>query len=98
MSRCDPFGLCFGLCSVRKLSEKIVRGIFFIEDNRLIQPPYHIDFYALTDETAKPIMEMLQKYGTVHAHEPGIVVSRAVTPEDSVSSFFCIEIWGRFKM
>ena len=84
--------------SVRKLSEKIVKGIFYLEDGQFIQSPYHIDFFVLHDESAAPIMDMLEKYGTVHAREPGIVVSRAVAPEDSTSSFFCIEIWGRFKM
>lgn len=84
--------------SVKKLSEKIVRGIFYLEDGHFIKPPYTINFYALTDRGATPIMEMLEQYGTIHAREPGIVVSRAVAHEDNISSFFCIEIWGRFKM
>lgn len=84
--------------SVRKLSEKIVKGIFYLEDGHFIQPPYKISFYVLSDTGAEPIMEMLEKFGSVHAREPGIVVSRAVVPEDQTSSFFCIEIWGRFKM
>lgn len=84
--------------SLQRLSEKFVRGIFLIEDQKLIEAPYEISFFVLSDEGAKPIVDMLEKYGTIHAREPGVVVQRAVAPEDAASSFFLIEIWKRFKM
>jgi hypothetical protein len=46
----------------RRLTEKIVRGIYFLEDKKFIEPPYFIEFYALTDDGALPIREQLDPY------------------------------------
>jgi len=84
--------------SVKRLAEKIVRGIFYIEDHLFIEPPYSIESFVLSEKGAQPFMEATKKYGSVYAREPGITVYRAVTPEDQVSSLFTIEIWERFKV
>ncbi len=83
---------------IRRLTEKIVRGIFFIEDNMLIEPPFNIEFYALSESGAEPIKNLLDRFGKEYVREPGIVVRRAVAPEDATSSVFEIAIWGRLKM
>lgn len=83
--------------SFRRITEKIVRGIFFLEDGKFIEPPYKINFFALDDAGAQPARELLAQAGVTYAREPGIVVNRAVTPEDGVSSVFEIEFWGQFK-
>ena len=83
--------------SFRRITEKIVRGIFFIEHERFIEPPYTVQFYALNDEGAKPIREYLDQAGETFAREPGVVIRRAITPEDGMSSLFEIEFWGQFK-
>lgn len=83
--------------SFRRLTEKIVRGIFFLEDKKFIEPPHAIQFFALDDTGAQPASELLGRFGTTYAREPGIVVRRAVTPEDGISSIFEIEFWGQFK-
>lgn len=84
--------------SFRRLTEKIVRGIFFIEDGQYIEPPSSIKFYALEDEGASEIMETLGHFGKEYAKGPGILINRAVTPEDGVSAIISIEVWGSFKM
>jgi len=84
--------------SFRRLTEKITRGIFYLEDRKYIESPYKIEFYALRDNDAEPIVELLEKYGKVYTREPRIIVQRAVTPEDGISSFFGITIWNQFKM
>jgi hypothetical protein len=33
----------------------------------------------------------------VYAREPGLVVRRAVAPEDGISAVFAITLWQRFK-
>lgn len=83
--------------SFRKITEKIVRGVFFIEDNKFIEPPYVISFYALDASVGNSIRATIDRFGTVYAREPGIVVRRAVTPDDNISSFFEIEFWKHFK-
>ena len=75
-----------------------MRGIFYIEYGRYIEPPYEVEFFALTDEDAAPIIELIKKFGDVYAREPGIVVRLAVSPDDQMSSVFSVEIWERFKM
>jgi hypothetical protein len=82
----------------RRLTDKIVRGIFYIQDQIFIEPPYEIEFFALAAAGAEPMCEALDRFGTIFAREPGIVVHRAVAPEDGISSLFEIEFWGQFKM
>jgi hypothetical protein len=84
--------------SVHRLAEKIVRGIFYLEDRLFLEPPYTVSFYAIHDRNAAPFVTLFQKYGSIYAHEPGIVVRRAVATEDKTWSVFSIEIWSTFKM
>jgi hypothetical protein len=83
--------------SFKRITEKIVRGIFYIEEQKFIEPPHKVDFFALLSEDAVAIEGLLDKFGTIYAREPGIVVRRAVTPEDGVSSLFSIEFWRQFR-
>lgn len=83
--------------SFRRLTEKVVRGIFYVEDEKFIEPPFAVTFYALGDDRAEPIRKMLDQFGQTYAREPGIVVRRVVAPEDGISSIFEIEFWGQFK-
>jgi hypothetical protein len=72
--------------SLRLVTEKIARGIFYIADGKFIEPPYEIDFFVLDEEGAQDWKEALDKFGSVYAREPGIVVGRAVAPDDNTSS------------
>lgn len=83
--------------SFRRLTEKIVRGIFYLEDKKFIEPPYRVLFFAVGDAAAQPIRELLNRAGVTYAREPGITVKRAVVPDDRLSSIFEIEFWGQFK-
>lgn len=84
--------------SVERLAEKIVRGIFYIEDHLFIEPPYSIESFAIGEKDAQSIIEAVTKHGSVYAREPGIIVYRAMVSKDQVSSLFMIEIWDRFKV
>ncbi len=81
--------------ALRRLTEKIVRGITYIEDGKFIDRPYRIEQYVLSDEGARPIKEILQRFGKAYERGPGINVMRAVVPEDQMSAMYGIEIWGR---
>lgn len=83
--------------SIRRLIEKIVRGITYIEDNSFIEKPFTVQLYTLTDESAAPLKAMLDSYGTLYEKGPGITVVRAVVPEDQTTAMYAIEIWGRLK-
>lgn len=84
--------------SLRRLTEKIVRGIFFLEDNVFIEANHSIEFYALTEEGAEPIKKLLDCFGREYARGPGIVVRRAVTEDQPMGALFEIDIWSQFKM
>jgi hypothetical protein len=83
--------------SFHRITEKIVRGIFYLEDGKFIEPPYKIEFFALDPSVAGSIRTVIDRFGTEYAREPGIVVRRAVAPEDGISSIFEIEFWHQFK-
>lgn len=84
--------------SVHRLAEKIVRGIFYLDENKFLEPPDTVSFYAIPEQDAAPLVTFLQQYGTVYAQEPGIVVKRALSAENKTSSLFYIDIWSTFKM
>jgi hypothetical protein len=84
--------------SVRRIAEKIIRGIFYVEDGKFIDPPYTIDFFPLDPRNEKYIREPIDRFGKRYCHEPGIMVGRVVAPEDGMSSLFEIVLWRQFKM
>jgi hypothetical protein len=79
------------------MTEKIVRGIFHVQDGVFIEPPYKIDFYLLPDDAAAEWSVILDKFGTVYSRPPGLVVRRAIEAEDQRSSLFEILFWQQFK-
>jgi hypothetical protein len=84
--------------SLPRITEKIVRGIFYIEDGVFIEPPFAVKVLDVNDVTSGLITQILDTFGQSYAREPGIVVRRAVTPEDGIGSLFEIEIWQQFKV
>lgn len=49
--------------SFERITEKIVRGIFYIEDGIFIEPPYTINFYALAEEGNSVLRQGLARWG-----------------------------------
>ncbi len=83
--------------SFRRITEKIVRGITYIEGRRYIEPPHRVHFFALDDKGAKPVRDLVELAGITLAREPGIIVRRAVALDDGVSAVYEIEFWKQFK-
>ena len=84
--------------AIRRLAEKVVRGLIYVLDGKLVEQPYVVEVHVLDDAGATPIREALVKHGKAFERGPGITVTRAVTPEDGLSGFYEVEIWGRFKV
>lgn len=91
-------GIPIPASSFRRLTEKIVRGIYFIEHKKFIEPPYVIEFYALSDEGAEPVRTLIEQHGSEYARGPGIIVRLAVPEDEPTSSLVEISVWGQFKM
>ena len=83
--------------SFRRITEKIVRGLTYLDQHKFIDPPHQVQFFALDDEGAKPVRDVLDNAGATLAREPGIVVRRAAAHEDGISAFYEIEFWQQFK-
>lgn len=94
----DPIPLLIPAEGFRRITEKIVRGITYVDSGRYIEPPHSVQFYALRDEHTAELREVLTKYGTTLARGPGIVIRKAIAVEDGVSGLFEIEFWGQVKL
>lgn len=62
------------------MTEKIVRGIAFREDDAFIEPDQKIEFFLVRDEDVKDVKEMLDRAGKEFKREPGLVVGRGLRP------------------
>jgi len=80
-----------------QLTEKIIRGIIYLKDNRFLEQPYQIEQYAMTEDSAGPVLALLEKHGVSFSREPGITVTRAVVPDDGITAIYRVEIWGRIR-
>jgi hypothetical protein len=83
---------------IRRLCEKIVRGVTYIENGMLIEPPFSVEFYALGESGAEPIKQILDRHGTVYTRGPGFEVIRVVPHDESRASMFKITVFGEFVM
>ena len=84
--------------AIRRLGEKVVRGLIYVTDRKNIEHPYVVQIYVLKEADAAPIRDALARHGRVFELGPGISVTRAVTDEDGVCGFYEVLIWGRLKV
>ena len=93
----EQIAVTLPVSSMRKLGEKIIRGIVYIEDGEIITDEHVINIFFTRDEGAKPLIEAVDKFGVELQREPGILIKKA-TVEGDLSSLFYIEIWKRLKL
>jgi hypothetical protein len=93
----DPHPILVPAEYFRKMTYKIVRGIYYVHYGKFIEPPFEIDFFLLTDDDAAFVRTAMEKFGTTYEREPGLKVRCAITPEDNTSSIFEITFFGQFK-
>jgi hypothetical protein len=83
--------------SFERITEKIVRGIYYLNGGHFIEPPYKVDFFALDDAGAAFLTPLLER-GDRYAREPGLVVRRVAASENHLHSVFEIVLWEQMKM
>lgn len=83
---------------LQRIVEKIVKGIAFIEDDRLLEASVDIKHHPMHENTAAQFNDLLARFGESHSRGPGVEVTRAVTPEDGISALYKIVIWGQWIM
>lgn len=84
--------------AIDRLTDKIVRGLTYLEDGRFIEDTHVIECGPLHETSASELRETFAKFGKLYERKPGLSVDRCVTPEDGVSSMYRIEIWGQFRV
>ena len=94
----DGIGIRIPAEGFRRLTEKIIRGIYFVERGLLVEPPYTISYFALSDEGSQVARTALDRFGREYAREPGIVVRLAAAEDEPMCCVAEITIWNQFKM
>jgi hypothetical protein len=99
-SSADEAGIAISIPAkgLQKLTEKICRGIFYLEDGIFVESPYSVVHHVVSDYDAARIIAVLDQVGKVYAREPGLTVRRAVPIDNPDAALFAIEIWGQLRM
>lgn len=90
----EQLGISIPAESLPAMTEKIVRGITFREDNALIGPEQKIKSFLVKDEDVKEVAAMLDRAGKGFKREPGLVVRRA---RSVAGDLYEMTFWGQFK-
>lgn len=91
----DPIPFLIPAELFEKVTEKIVRGIMYVEAKRFIEPPLRVQFFP--DSAHMPsseFLQVIQTHGKTLERQPGIQINHVTTPEDGVSGLFEIIFWG----
>ena len=94
----NQIGIMISDTDLRKMAEKLIRGITYIISKSFIISDHIINIFFLDDPDAEEIEALITKFGANHYNGPGIKIGRAVIDSDPLSGFFKIRIGGRFKM
>jgi hypothetical protein len=95
----DPIPLLIPADLFAKITEKIVRGITYVQTGKFIEPPLSVNFVPDgPDMPASEFAQVIRMHGTALERGPGIKINFVIAPEDGVSGFFEIVFWGgQFK-
>lgn len=83
---------------LKMLTEKIVRGITYLEESQFIENSYKIETPVVDEFGAREFQNLLDRYGKTYERPPGLKIRRAVIPEDKLSGVFEIKIWERLNL
>jgi hypothetical protein len=95
----DKVGLLIRKSYLKKFTEKIVKGIIYLEDKKYVEDPYYIQFYVHNRESIQYLLEKIHPGPwDLFARGPGMGVLRAVAVEDNMSGIYLIDIWGQLYL
>jgi hypothetical protein len=77
------------------ITEKIVRGLAYREDNKFIEPPQEIECRLAAEEGLEDVKELLTNHGKEFKREPGLAIRRAEL--DGGGDLYEITFWDQFK-
>lgn len=95
----DPIPFLIPVALFAQITEKIVRGITYVETGRFIEPPLRVQFFPDGPSMeADEFVQTIRKHRNTLEREPGIKINYVVAPECGVSGLFELVFWGgQFK-
>jgi hypothetical protein len=84
--------------SLVKLGRKIVRGLTYILESKLLPDDGVIGIHFVDDREFTDLLAQIRASGKTYHRGPGIVVERAVSADDAAMSLWHITIFGRVNI
>lgn len=95
----EKIGLSVKRSHLEKFTEKIVRGITYLQDKKYIDAPYSIEFYKYNKDRVGYLLEHIHPGPwELFARSPGMAVLRATAIEDNTCGIYLIDIWGQLYL
>lgn len=81
-----------------QLGTKLVRGITYAVDHKMIPPEYEIGVYFVENKNAEEQLTLLNRWGQSEHRGPGVLVTRMFSVDDPVLALYKIDIWGKLRI
>ncbi|MCK5594947.1 hypothetical protein KAI19_02070 [bacterium] len=88
-----PFGILIPDAEYKKMGRKFIRGITYVINSAYIDSTHKISIYFQNEVNTSYIHELLKEHGEKYSCGKGIIIERAVLPEDVQSGVYYIELW-----
>jgi len=82
--------------NLKSYTEKLVRGMALILDERLLDDEYEIDLHIIREDDDRKALELFEGRSSLYHRGLGFIVRRMVR-EDEKAWMYAFEIWGRLK-
>lgn len=90
----DPIPFLIPAEYFSRITEKIVRGLTYVESGKFIEPPKFVTFFPLREAEGTEFVQMIRLHGVEFERGPGITIRRVIAPEDNISGLYEVEFWG----
>lgn len=91
----DPIPFVIPVSLFERVTEKIVRGITYVETGKFIEPPLRVQFFPDgPNMESSDFVQVIRTHGRTLERGPGIKINYVIAPEDGVSGLFEIVLWG----
>lgn len=93
----EQFPISISKDKLERFAEKIIRGAFYLINNKYIESNYEITVFVPAENVPQQCRQKLRQYGKEYNCGPGVYVIMAVCSDDNYSSLLEIAIWDRFR-
>lgn len=84
--------------SIKLLGYKLIRGLTFVLDKRVIKQDYKIEIFIPDERKIRDLIREMERLGTKYYRGPGFEFTRAVAADNEFAQLFMIKILGRLRI